>query len=135
MFSYIYIYIISNFFIIGYYKVFEYSSLCYTICPCGSPILFFKIFIRVQLNYNVVFVSNYSKVNQLYIHIDLLFFRFFSHISHFRVLSLVPCATAGPYQLSHLFCIYTLLHTTTICKIDVVTNTDLLQHKELDSIL
>ena len=34
----------------------------------------------------------YSRMNQLYIHIYPLFFRFFSHIGHYRVLSRVPCA-------------------------------------------
>ena len=34
----------------------------------------------------------YSKVNQLYVYIYPLFFRFFSHIGHYRVLSRVPCA-------------------------------------------
>ena len=93
MFSNIYIYILHQ--KLFHYRVLQgikYSSLCYTIYPCCSLILFFKIFIRVQLNYNVVFVSNYSKVNQLYIHIYPRFFRFFSHIGHYRVLSLVHCA-------------------------------------------
>ena len=34
----------------------------------------------------------YSKVNLLYAHISALFFRFFSHIGHYRPLSRVPCA-------------------------------------------
>ena len=34
----------------------------------------------------------YSKVNELYIYIYLLFFRFFSRMDHYRVLSRVPCA-------------------------------------------
>ena len=34
----------------------------------------------------------YSKVNRLYVYIYPLFFRFFSHIGHYRVLSRVPCA-------------------------------------------
>ena len=34
----------------------------------------------------------YNKVNQLYIYIYPLFFRFFSHIGHYTVLSRVPCA-------------------------------------------
>ena len=35
----------------------------------------------------------YSKVDQLYTYIYPLFFRFFSHKGHFRVLSRIPCAT------------------------------------------
>ena len=34
----------------------------------------------------------YSKMVQLYIHIYPLFFRFFSHIGYYRMLSRVPCA-------------------------------------------
>ena len=41
----------------------------------------------------------HSKVNQLYKYMYLLFFRFFSHIGHYRVLNSVPC----PYQLSILY--------------------------------
>ena len=37
-------------------------------------------------------ISFRSKVTQLYIYIYPLFFRFFSHIGHYRVLSIVPCA-------------------------------------------
>ena len=51
-----------------------------------------KMFIGVSLVYNVVLVSVYSKVNQLYIYIYPLFLGFFSHIGHFRVLSRVPSA-------------------------------------------
>ena len=46
----------------------------------------------VELIYNVVLVSSVSKVNHLYIYIYPLFFRFFSHIDHYGVLSKVPCA-------------------------------------------
>ena len=34
----------------------------------------------------------HSRMNQLYIYIYPLFFRFFSHIGHYTVLSRVPCA-------------------------------------------
>ena len=36
--------------------------------------------------------QGYRKENQLYVYIYPLFFRFFSHIGHYRVLSRVPCA-------------------------------------------
>ena len=50
---------------------------------------FFKlIFIGVLLINNVFLL--YSKVNQLYVY--LLFFRFYSHLGYYRVLSRVPCA-------------------------------------------
>ena len=44
----------------------------------------------------------YSKVNQLYRYIYPLFFRFFSHIGHYRVLSRVPCAIQQ-VLISYLF--------------------------------
>ena len=66
------------------------------------------IFIGVQLIYTVVLVSGYSKVNQLYIYRYPLFFRFFSSLSHYRVLSRVPCAIQK--VISYLFyiqqCVY-----------------------------
>ena len=34
----------------------------------------------------------YSKVNQLYIYLYPLFFRFCSYIGHYKALSRVPCA-------------------------------------------
>ena len=50
-----------------------------------------------------------SKVNQLYIYIYPLFFRFFSHLGHYRVLSRVPCAVQQ-ILMSYLFyiqyCVY-----------------------------
>ena len=51
----------------------------------------------------------YTKVNQLNIYIYPLFFRFFSHIGHYRVLSRVPCAIQQ-VLISYLFyiqqCVY-----------------------------
>ena len=44
----------------------------------------------------------YSKVNQLYIYLSLLFFRFFSHIGHYRVLRRVPYAIQQ-VLISYLF--------------------------------
>ena len=40
--------------------------------------------------YKVALVSGTTKVNQLYIYIYPLFFRFFSHIGHYKVLSSFP---------------------------------------------
>ena len=37
----------------------------------------------------------YSKVNQVHTHTHI-FFRFFSIIGHYKILSMVPCAIAGP---------------------------------------
>ena len=34
----------------------------------------------------------YSKVIQLYIYMYLFFFKFFSHLGYYRILSRVPCA-------------------------------------------
>ena len=46
---------------------------------------FFKFYIGVQLINNVVLVSMYSKVIQLYIYSHLFFLKFFSHIGHYIV--------------------------------------------------
>ena len=45
----------------------------------------------------------YSKVNQFSIYMYPLFFRFSSHIGHYRVLSRVPCAIQEVLT-SYLFC-------------------------------
>ena len=37
-------------------------------------------------------------MNQLYIYIYPLFFRFFSHTGHYRVLSRVPCTETGSFE-------------------------------------
>ena len=43
--------------------------------------------------YNVVLVSGGQQSESvMQIHIFMLFFRFFSHISHYGVLNRVPCA-------------------------------------------
>ena len=72
--------------------------------------LFFKIFIGVQflLEYRFTMLCQfllYSKMNQLYIYIYPLFFRFFFHIGHYRVLSRVPCAIQQVLN-SYLFYIW-----------------------------
>ena len=54
---------------------------------------FFTSFIEVELIYNVVVISLYNKVNQLYIYTYAFFFRFFSYIDYHRILSKVLCAT------------------------------------------
>jgi len=59
-------------------------------CLLSLHVFLKKIPIGVQLFYNVMLFQVYNKVNQLYIY--PLFFRFFSHIGHYRVLSRVPCA-------------------------------------------
>ena len=54
-------------------------------------------------------VQVYRKVNQLYIYIYPLFFRFFSHIGHYSILSRVPCVTQYvliSYQFYILQCVY-----------------------------
>ena len=53
--------------------------------PCILLLFFSELFIRLHQ------FLQYSKVNQLYLHIYLLFFRFFSRIGHYRVLRSTPC--------------------------------------------
>ena len=63
----------------------------------------FLFYIGIQVIYNVVLVSVYSKVIQLYMYIYLLFFRFFPHIGYYRTLNLSSlCYTVGPSWLSIL---------------------------------
>ena len=58
--------------------------------------LFFLIFKKFLLAYSrftmLCYFLLYSKVNQFYVYIYPLFFRFFFHIGHYRVLRRVPCA-------------------------------------------
>ena len=62
----------------------------------------FLFYIGLQLIYSVVF-QVYSKVIQLYIYIYPFFFRFFSCIDYYRVLSSVPCAIYQ-FLVDCLFC-------------------------------
>ena len=59
--------------------------------PSGSGLSFLGMLIEVWLIYNAVLVLVYSKVIHLYI-FYIYFFRFFSHISCYKILSIVPCA-------------------------------------------
>ena len=58
-------------------------------------------YIGVQLINDVVF-QVYSKVIQLYIYMYLLFFKFFSHLGCYIILSRVPCAIQE-VLISYLF--------------------------------
>ena len=42
--------------------------------------------------YNVVLVSGVQQSDSVYMHIYLFFFRFFSYIVYYKILSIVPCA-------------------------------------------
>ena len=61
-----------------------------TVFPFLKAIVFFLFSIEVESNNNIVcqFQVN-SKVIQLYLSTYLFFFRFFSHLGHYRVLSRV----------------------------------------------
>ena len=50
-----------------------------------------------------------SKVNHFYTYLYSLFFRFFAHIGHYRVLSRVPCAIQQ-ILISYLFYIQICVH-------------------------
>ena len=47
----------------------------------------------------------YEKLTQLYISIYPLFFRFFSHACHYRVLARLPCATGIVVDIYALCCV------------------------------
>ena len=62
--------------------------------PHTHLFFFFNFYWRIVDLQCCVPFQVYSKVNQLYIYIYALFFRFFSHTGHYyRVLSRVPYAT------------------------------------------
>ena len=53
--------------------------------------LYFLKFFGVQLLNNVVLVSaEQQSISVIHLHIATLFFRFYSHMGHYRVLSRVP---------------------------------------------
>ena len=55
-------------------------------------LFFFKIFIEMLIN-NVVLVSGVQQSDSvIHIHLYLFFFRFFSIIGCYKILSIVPCA-------------------------------------------
>ena len=77
--------------------------------PQTQLLIFSIIFVGVQLIYNVLLVPGVQKsesVIYIYICIYPLFFRFFPHIDHYRVLSSL-CYTVCPYQLFYIQqCVY-----------------------------
>ena len=62
-------------------------------CTLSSDnvLLFFLIFIGVQLMYNVLISGVQQSESVIHIHTYTLFLRLFSHIGRYRVLSRVPC--------------------------------------------
>ena len=59
-------------------------------------LLSFWKFVGIWLIYNVVLVLGIQQSDSvIYWHISI-FFRFFSHIGYYRILSWVPCGIAGP---------------------------------------
>ena len=67
----------------------------------GHLYIFKKIFIRVQLIYNIVLVSDVQQSESV-IHIHTFFLRFFSYIGHYRVLSRVPDFFSSVQSLSRV---------------------------------
>ena len=58
----------------------------FPILPISNDIFLFPFHIGVQLIYNAVFISVYSKMIQLYTYVYIypFFFRFFSHVGYYR---------------------------------------------------
>ena len=69
----------------------EFLSICIYIyiylCGCVYICVYFT---EVQFIYNVVLVSRVQPSDFVYIH--MFFFRFFSLIDYYKILSTVPCA-------------------------------------------
>ena len=61
----------------------------------SHPLLFYQLllFTVLTLTYDVVCVVHVQKLSQLYIHIYLLIFGFFSHMGYYRVLIDFPWYT------------------------------------------
>ena len=58
--------------------------------------LFFFFLIGILLIYNVILVSGVQQNDSIiHIHIYLFFFKLFSRLGYYRVLSRVPCYTVG----------------------------------------
>ena len=55
----------------------------------------------------------YNKVIELYIYLYPLFFRFFSHIGHYRALGRVPCAILYCRSLLVVYFIYRSVYVRT----------------------
>ena len=69
-----------------------FTLLCYFLLYSKVSALFKKFLLEDSWFTLLCYFLLYGKVNQLYIYMYQLFFRFFSHVGHYRVLSRVPCA-------------------------------------------
>ena len=70
-------------------KLFDSPDLNFLICNFFKKINFYWSIVALQCCVSFLL---YSKVNQSYVYIYPLFFRFPSHLGHHRALSRVPCA-------------------------------------------
>ena len=83
-------------------------------------IWFFQIFLLENSRFTVLGQFQvYSKVNQSYVYIHPLCFRFFSHAGHYRVLTRVRCAIQQLLMFYIQQCVYVnthlLIHGTNFC--------------------
>ena len=77
---------------------------------CFFNLLFIKkIFLLGIVDFIMLYQFQvYGQVNLFSIYINLLFFRFFSHIGHNRVLSRIPCAIQQAL-INYLFYVYSVV--------------------------
>ena len=62
------------------------------VCVCVCVFMGFLSFLLVYAGFTILYTFQvYRKVNQFYKHMRPLFFRFLSHVDHYRVLSRAPC--------------------------------------------
>ena len=99
------------FFFLSFYHFFMYylymknGSICHIFSLVYHlPFIilpFFSFVIEVQLIYNcmVCYVQVYSKVIQLHIYRYLIFFKLFSLIGYYKILSVAPCCLSSLYKV------------------------------------
>ena len=69
----------------------QYPNYLAIVSPFFSLFFCFYVLIGVQLIYNAVFISGVQHSDSV-IHTYILFFRLFSCIGYYKILSTVPCA-------------------------------------------
>ena len=98
-----------NFFIFDKVSIFKKSLQKFPNSDFYSFFFFKKSLLEHSLFTMLCQSQVYSKVTQLYIHIQPLYFRFFSHIGHYTLLSSVSCVIQQ-VLVTHVFyiqqCVY-----------------------------
>ena len=89
---------------------FQSLNLCFLFIQLFYLFIFLLYYKSVQLIYSVVFLLQ-SEKSPLYTHMYSFFFKFYSHVGHFRVLNRVPCAVQQVLT-SDLFYVYLCVYVS-----------------------